>query len=105
MDKLETDSQNLQIHTLHSMLRQDLNKNQGNDIFKNLNNYILTDFGNHPLSLKKNLLSFIRWNFFKRYTCCHFFLRTKVRGDFNIHGTKYFYNAVFHQKLKENMLL
>ena len=25
-------------------------------------------------------------------------LRTEVRGDFNIHGTKFFYNAVFHQK-------
>ena len=28
-------------------------------------------------------------------------LRTKVRGDFNIHGTKYFYVAVFHQKSKK----
>ena len=28
-------------------------------------------------------------------------LRTKVRGDFNIHGTKYFYNAVLHQKSKK----
>ena len=29
-------------------------------------------------------------------------LKTKVRGDFNvkIHGTKYFQNAVFHQKSK-----
>ena len=27
-------------------------------------------------------------------------LRTEVRGDFNIHGTKYFYDAVFHQKSK-----
>ena len=26
------------------------------------------------------------------------YLRTEVRGDFNIHGTKYFYNAVLHQK-------
>ena len=25
-------------------------------------------------------------------------LRTKVMGDFNIHGTKFFDNAVFHQK-------
>ena len=25
-------------------------------------------------------------------------LRTYVRGDFNIHGTKYFQDAVFHQK-------
>ena len=25
-------------------------------------------------------------------------LRTEVRGDFNIHGTKYFQDAVFHQK-------
>ena len=24
--------------------------------------------------------------------------RTEVRGDFNIHGTKYFQDAVFHQK-------
>ena len=30
--------------------------------------------------------------------CC---LRTEIRGDFNIHGTKYFYNAVFHQKSKD----
>ena len=28
------------------------------------------------------------------------YLQTEVRGDFNIHGTKYFYNAVFHQKSK-----
>ena len=28
-------------------------------------------------------------------------LRTEVRGDFNIHGTKYFYNAVFHHKSKK----
>ena len=28
-------------------------------------------------------------------------LRTEVRGDFNIHGTKFFYNAVFHQKLNK----
>ena len=25
-------------------------------------------------------------------------LRTAVRDDFNIHGAKYFYDAVFHQK-------
>ena len=29
------------------------------------------------------------------------FLRTEVRDDFNIHGTKYFSNAVFHQKSKK----
>ena len=31
---------------------------------------------------------------------CHSFefLRIEVRGDFKIHGTKYFQNAVFHQK-------
>ena len=29
-------------------------------------------------------------------------LRTEVRGDFNIHGTKFFYNAVFYQKYKKN---
>ena len=29
-----------------------------------------------------------------------FFVRTDVRGDFNIHGTKYFQDAVFHQKSK-----
>ena len=28
------------------------------------------------------------------------YLRTEVRGGFNIHGTKFFYNAVFHQKSK-----
>ena len=28
------------------------------------------------------------------------YLRTEVRGDFNIHGTKNFHNAVFHQKSK-----
>jgi hypothetical protein len=28
-------------------------------------------------------------------------LRAEVRGNFNIHGTKYFYNAVFHQKSKD----
>jgi hypothetical protein len=28
-------------------------------------------------------------------------LRTEVRGDFNIHGTKFFDNAVFHQKSKK----
>ena len=27
-------------------------------------------------------------------------LRTEVRGDFKIHGTKYFQDAVFHQKSK-----
>ena len=27
-------------------------------------------------------------------------LRTEVRGNFNIHGTKYFYDSVFHQKSK-----
>ena len=27
-------------------------------------------------------------------------LRTEVRGDFNIHGTKYFYDTVFHQNSK-----
>ena len=27
-------------------------------------------------------------------------LRTEVRGDFTIHGTKYFKNGVFHQKSK-----
>ena len=27
-------------------------------------------------------------------------LRTEVRGDFNIHGTKNFQDAVFHQKSK-----
>ena len=26
-------------------------------------------------------------------------LKTEVRGDFNIHGTKYFQDAVFHQKI------
>ena len=25
-------------------------------------------------------------------------LRTEVTGDFNIHGTNFFHNAVFHQK-------
>ena len=35
---------------------------------------------------------------FLSFLCLH--LRTKVRGDFNIHGTKYFYDAVFHQKSK-----
>ena len=29
------------------------------------------------------------------------FLRTEVRGDFNIHGTKYFKNAVFQPKVEE----
>ena len=28
-------------------------------------------------------------------------LRTEVRGDFSIHGTKFFHNAVFHQKSKK----
>ena len=27
-------------------------------------------------------------------------LRTEVRGDFNIHGTRYFQDAVFHQESK-----
>ena len=27
-------------------------------------------------------------------------LRTEVRSDFNIHGTKYFWDAVLHQKSK-----
>ena len=27
-------------------------------------------------------------------------LRTEVRGNFNIHGTKIFWDAVFHQKSK-----
>ena len=27
-------------------------------------------------------------------------LRTEVRGDFNIHGTKYFKDAAFYQKSK-----
>ena len=29
-----------------------------------------------------------------------FSIRTEVRGDFNIHGTKSFLDAVFHQKSK-----
>ena len=29
------------------------------------------------------------------------YLRTEVRGDFNIHGTKYFLDAFFHQKSKK----
>ena len=29
-----------------------------------------------------------------------FYLRTEVRGDFNIHGTKNFWDAVFHHKSK-----
>ena len=32
--------------------------------------------------------------------CTAVYLRTEVRGDFNIHGTKYFKDAVFHQKSK-----
>ena len=32
-------------------------------------------------------------------------LRTEVRGDFNIHGTKYFYDAVFHQKSKKCVII
>ena len=28
-------------------------------------------------------------------------LRTEVRGDINIHGSKYFQDAVFHQKIKK----
>ena len=28
------------------------------------------------------------------------YLRKEVRGDFNIHRTKYFWDAVFHQKTK-----
>jgi hypothetical protein len=30
-----------------------------------------------------------------------FCLRTEVRGDFNIHGTKYFQDAVFQQESKK----
>jgi hypothetical protein len=37
---------------------------------------------------------------FSRISSAFFSLRTEVRGDFNIHGTKYFYDAVFHQKSK-----
>ena len=33
-----------------------------------------------------------------RCLCACSLLRTKVRGDFNIHGTKYFQYAVFLQK-------
>ena len=36
-----------------------------------------------------------RNNFF-----CKSYLRTDVRGDFNIHGTKNFQDAVFHHKSK-----
>ena len=32
----------------------------------------------------------------------YMYLRTEVRGDFNIHGTKYFQDAVFHQKSKKH---
>ena len=43
-----------------------------------------------------------------KYICPHcdkvlqksYRLRTEIRGDFNIHGTKNFHNAVFHQKSK-----
>ena len=42
----------------------------------------------------------IIWNI-NQYVQCLPCLRTAVRGDFNIHGTKYFYNAVFRQKLKK----
>ena len=44
--------------------------------------------------------------FVKELTVCLFLvaakklLRTEVRGYFNIHGTKYFKNAIFHQKSK-----
>ena len=31
----------------------------------------------------------------------HILSRTEVRGDFNIHGTKHFQDAVFHQKYKK----
>ena len=32
---------------------------------------------------------------------CLYALRTEVRVDFNIHGTKKFYDAVLHQKSKK----
>ena len=34
----------------------------------------------------------------QKITILSIFLRTEIRGDFNIHGTNFFYNAVFHQK-------
>ena len=36
----------------------------------------------------------LKYSINNRISC----LRTEVRGDFNIHGTKYFQDAVFHQK-------
>ena len=42
----------------------------------------------------KNLHQFSEKNLNKRA------LRTVVRGNFNIHGTKNFQDAVFHQKSK-----
>ena len=53
---------------------------------KDLVCYNFTRFGDKSIS------------FFRAYLVTAF--RTKVRGDFNIHGTKYFQNAVFHQKSK-----
>ena len=36
----------------------------------------------------------------KKKPFVYHYLRTEVRGDFNIHGTKYFQYAVFLQKSK-----
>ena len=50
----------------------------------------------------ENLLKVLQWQCFMEKVClnsiCCINLRTKVRGDLNIHGTKYFQDVVFHEK-------
>ena len=41
---------------------------------------------------------FFGYMLFRRYIIQSNVLRTEVRGDFNIHGTNFFYNAVVYQK-------
>ena len=53
----------------------------------------------HDVQLEGIIIHYINGFFIERAATPRF-LRIEVRDDFNIHGTKYFYNAVFHQKSK-----
>ena len=53
------------------------------------------------LGNQKNSVPLFMYNRVSKVVADHYdLLRTEVRGDFNIHGTKYFQYAVFLQKSK-----
>ena len=57
-------------------------------------------YGNYFLTTQPNYSLYLQSYFDYRFDLMRFIvlvktsLRTEVRGDFNIHGTKFFYNAV-----------